>query len=91
MVFEEYLRCGREIKVVYHNSFDVSKTEVAYGELTSIDDGFLCLTDLFTHDNRYVAIKEVIAVSLRRNNARANMSIGAGIAQSSRSLGKGGG
>jgi hypothetical protein len=64
--FSEYIKCGRELKVIFRNETMKAHDDVAYGELQEItDNGFLKLKDLRTGDTRLVKASEVISVSPR--------------------------
>ncbi len=72
-IFRQFLRNGREIRVVYktaikHNSgglFGDVSSELAYGELNAIFDGFLQLVDQRDMSIRLVKISEIISVAER--------------------------
>ena len=63
-MFETFIKSGKEAKIVFHNSFNESKTECLFGKIDEVDNGFIRLVGR-NKDVHIVAIKDTISVSER--------------------------
>lgn len=63
-MFETFVKSGKEAKIVFHNTFNQSKTECLFGKIEEVDSGFIKLVGR-NDDVHIVAVKDIISVSER--------------------------
>lgn len=64
-MLEEFVKTGREVKVIFHNTFGTSSNECLFGEIVSIDNNFIKLYDHRKQKTHYISLREVISVGER--------------------------